>query len=78
MRKIKFRGINYDTEEVIYYDGDINYNGEIESFAIKRQAAALNDKLARDARLGFSKSVFDLLPEVSELRSLRYVRPAVF
>lgn len=54
----------------VYYDGYINYDGELESFAIKRQADALNDKLARDARLGFSKSVFDLLPEVSELRDV--------
>lgn len=54
----------------VYYDGDINYDGELESFAIKRQAAALNDKLFRDARLGFSKSVFDLLPDLSELRDV--------
>lgn len=39
---------------------------------IKRfvQDCAVGDKIARDARLGFSKSVFDLLPDLSELRDV--------
>lgn len=41
-----------------------------ESILIDRQANDLNDKIARDAKLGFSESVFDLLPELSELRDV--------
>ena len=37
---------------------------------LELQAHFLNDKLFRDARLGFSKSVFDLLPDLSELRDV--------
>lgn len=41
-----------------------------ESILIDRQANDLNDKIARDAKLGFSDSVFDLLPKLSELRDI--------
>ena len=41
-----------------------------ESIIIDRQANDLNDKISRDAKLGFSDSVFDLLPDISELRDV--------
>lgn len=41
-----------------------------EAVAIHEQAAVLKDKIIRDARGGFSDSVFDLLPDISELRDV--------
>lgn len=37
---------------------------------LELQAYDLHDKISRDARLGFSKSAFDLLPDLSELRDV--------
>lgn len=74
------RDISLDAVELARAHGDTDWCGAkfieheplyvTEAVAIQAQADALNDKLARDARLCFSKSVFDLLPDLSELRDV--------